>query len=274
MTSTQSDKVARFRALHAAPGAFVIPNPWDAGSARMLAHLGFQALATSSSATAGTLGRRDLSATREEALALARRIVDATDLPVSADLEDCFGDSPADVATTLRLAREIGLAGCSVEDAATRTSRPYDLGLSVERVAAAVEVAHSGPFQLVLTARAENFIRGNPNLDDTIKRLQAYERAGADVLFAPGLPNLDAVRAVCSSVSKPVNVIGFFLKGPPPTVAELAAVGAKRISLAAGLYRYAMAALRDAAQEIQQQGTLTFTSRAVSNADMNAFLPE
>lgn len=271
MSSTQQDKIAAFRALHAAPGAFVIPNPWDAGSARMLAHLGFKALATSSSAAAGTRGRLDLSATREEAFEMVSRIVLATDLPVSADLEDGFGDDPDAVRTTVRLAADSGLAGCSIEDAPTRTSLPYDLGLATERVAAAVE---AGPAKLVLTARAENFIRGNPNLQDTIRRLQAYERAGADVLFAPGLPDLQAVREVCASVSKPVNVIGFFLKGPPPTVAELAAAGAKRISLAAGLYRYAMAALRDAANEIQRQGTLTFTSRAVSNADMNAFLRE
>src|SRR5512134_3337603 len=206
MAATQSDKAARFRALHEGPGAFVIPNPWDAGSARILAALGFPALATSSGASAGVLGRRDGKVTREEALAHARAIVEATDLPVSADLEKGFGDAPAAAAETIRLAAEVGLVGGSIEDATGDPTRPlFDVGLATERVAAAAEAARALPFAFTLTARAENFLRGHPSLDDTIARLQAFERAGADVLFAPGLPDLAAVARVCGSVSKPVN---------------------------------------------------------------------
>src|SRR6266702_904286 len=187
--ATQNDKAARFRALHRGPGAFLIPNPWDAGSARALAGLGFQALATSSGACAGTLGRRDGKVTREEALAHARAIVMATDLPVSADLEKGFGDAPAVAAETIRLAAEVGLVGGPIEDATGDKDKPlYDLSLAAERVAAAVQAARALPFPFTLTARAENYLRGNPNLDDTIKRLQAFEKAGADVLMAPGLP--------------------------------------------------------------------------------------
>lgn len=272
MSTTQLEKIARFRALHEAPGAFVIPNPWDAGSARLLAHLGFQALATSSSAAAGTLGRSDHRVTRDEALQMARDIVLATDLPVSADLEHGFGDSPEAVSGTVRLAAKIGLAGCSIEDSPGGL-RPYDLGLATERVAAAVEAAGSSSARLVLTARAENFICDNPDLDDTIRRLQAYERAGADVLFAPGLPDLETIRTVCSAVSKPVNAIGY-IQGGRLSVEQLAAAGVKRISLATGLYRYAMAALREAATELQTQGTFTFISRALTNDAMHEFLRE
>ena len=221
MATSQGDKAARFRALHQGPGAFVIPNPWDAGSARILAGLGFEALATSSGASAGILGRRDGKVTRDEALAHARAIVAATDLPVSADLEKGFGDAPAVAAETIRLAAEVGLVGGSIEDATGDKDKPlYDIGLAAERVAAAAEAARALPFPFTLTARAENFLRGNPSLDDTIRRLQAFEKAGADVLFAPGLPDLAAVRAVCAAVSKPVNfMVG--IKGKSFTVAEL-----------------------------------------------------
>src|SRR5262245_31497352 len=249
MTMSQTDKATRFCALHRGPGAFVVPNPWDAGSARVLAGLGFQALATSSGASAGTLGRRDGKVTRDEALAHARAIVAATDLPVSADLEKGFGDAPAAAAETIRLAAETGLAGASIEDATGDKDRPlYDIVHAAERIAAAVQAARALPFPFTLTARAENFLRGNPDLDDTIKRLQAFETAGADVLFAPGLPDLAAVRAVCAAVSKPVNfMVG--IKGKSFTVADLEAAGVRRISLATSLYRMAMTGLADAARE-------------------------
>jgi len=272
MTASQNDKAARFRSLHEAPGYFVIPNPWDAGSARMLAALGFQALATSSGASAGILGRRDGMVTRDEALAQARGIVEATDIPVSADLEKCFGDAPAVVAETIRLAAGVGLVGGSVEDASGNKDKPlYDIGHATERVAAAVKAARSLPFPFTLTARTENFLRGNPNLDDTIKRLQAFEKAGADVLMSPGLPDLDAVRTVCASISKPFNfMVG--IKGKSFTVAELAAAGVKRISLAGSLYRAAMSGLLDAAREVKDNGTFGYLDRVLPTPDLNAFM--
>lgn len=270
MSVSQSEKIARFRALHAAPGAFVIPNPWDAGSARLLASLGFSALATSSSASAGTLGRRDYGLTRDVALALARQIVEAVDVPVSADLEDGFGVTPEVVRETVRLAASIGLAGCSIEDA-PGGAPAYDLGLATERIAAAAEAARALPFPFVLTARAENFLRGKPDLDDTILRLQAYERAGADVLFAPGISDLGAIRTVCRAVNKPVNVIAG-AKAGSPSIAELAAAGVKRISLATSLYRAAMTALRDAAIEVRDRGTFGYGARAMVGTELSAVM--
>ena len=274
MATTQSEKAARFRALHQAPGAFVIPNPWDAGSARVLAGLGFEALATSSGASAGILGRRDGKVTREEALSQARGIVAATDLPVSADLEKGFGDAPAVAAETIRLAAEVGLVGGSIEDATGDKDKPlYDFGLAVERVAAAVQAARALSFPFTLTARAENFLRGNPSLDDTIKRLLAFEKAGADVLFAPGLPDLEAVRAVCAAVSKPFNfMVG--IKGKSFTVAELQAAGVKRISLATSLYRKAMSGLINAAREVKDQGTFGYLDRSLTAPELNAFMQD
>jgi 2-methylisocitrate lyase-like PEP mutase family enzyme len=269
---TQSDRAVRFRALHEGPGAFVIPNPWDAGSARILAALGFQALATSSGASAGVLGRRDGAVTRDEALAHARAIVEATDLPVSADLEKCFADAPADAAQTIRLAASVGLVGGSIEDATGNKDKPlFDIGLATERVAAAVAVARALPFPFTLTARTESFLRGNPNLDDVIKRLQAFEQAGADVLMAPGLPDLAAVRAVCAAVSKPVNFMAG-IRGKSFTVAELTAAGVKRISLATSLYRSAMSGLIDAAREVKDKGTFDYVARGVSTPDLAAFM--
>lgn len=269
---SQTDKAARFRALHEGPGAFVIANPWDAGSARMLAALGFLALATSSGAAAGTLGRRDGQVTRDEALAHARAIVDACELPVSADLEKCFGDAPDVAAQTIRLAAGVGLVGGSIEDATGDPSRPlYDIGHATERVAAAAAAARAVGFPFTLTARTENFLRGNPSLDDTIKRLQAFEQAGADVLMAPGLPDLGAVRAVCSAVSKPVNLMAG-IKGKSFTVAELAQAGVRRISLATSLYRAAMTALLDAAREVKDKGTFGYLERSVTTAELNGFL--
>jgi 2-methylisocitrate lyase-like PEP mutase family enzyme len=270
--TAQSDKAARFRALHAGPGAFVIANPWDAGSARVLAALGFPALATSSGAQAGVLGRRDGRVARDEALAHARAIVEATDLPVSADLEKCFGDAPAVVAETIRLAAGTGLVGGSVEDATGDKAKPlYDFAHAVERVAAAAEAARALPVPFTLTARAENFLRGKPDLDDTILRLQAFERAGADVLFAPGLPDLASVRAVCAALGKPFNFMAG-IKGKTFTVAELEAAGVRRISLATSLYRAAVSGLVEAAREVKERGTFGYLDRTLTTPELNAFM--
>ncbi|MGH8668500.1 MAG: isocitrate lyase/PEP mutase family protein [Burkholderiales bacterium] len=263
-------KAERFRALHQGPGAFILPNPWDAGSARLLAGLGFLALATSSGACAGTLGRRDGRVTREEALAHAQAIVRATDLPVSADLEKGFGDAPAAAAETIRLAAQAGLAGGSIEDSTGNRDKPlFDFHHAVERVAAAAEAAARANF--VLTARAENFLRGNPDLDDTIRRLQAFEKAGAEVLFAPGLPDLAAVRAVCAAVSKPVNFMAG-IKGKSFSVAELGAAGVRRISLATSLYRAAMTGLLDAAREVKEEGSFGYLEQTLATPDLNGFM--
>jgi 2-methylisocitrate lyase-like PEP mutase family enzyme len=272
MAATQADKAARFKALHEGPGAFVIANPWDAGSARVLAALGFQALATSSGASAGVLGRRDGRVTRDEALAHARVIVEATDLPVSADLEKGFGDAPSAAAETIRLAAAVGLVGGSIEDATGDKAKPlYDLSHATERVAAAVEAARALPFPFMLSARAENFLRGNPDLDDTIRRLQAFERAGADVLFAPGLPDLASVRAVCAAVSKPFNFMAG-IKGKTFTVRELEAAGVRRISVATSLYRAAVSGLVEAAREIRDQGTFRYLERTLTTSELNGFM--
>src|SRR5712691_2913035 len=221
--TTQADKAAEFHALHEGSSAFVVANAWDAGSARILAGLGFPALATSSGAQAGTLGRVDGRVNRNEALAHCRAIVAATDLPVSADLEKGFGDPPAVVAETIRLAAEAGLVGCSIEDATGDRTKPlFDLGLATERVAAAVQTARALPFAFTLTGRAEGFLRGNTNLDNLIQRLQAFEQAGADVLMAPGLPDLASVRTVCSALSKPFNFMAG-IKGKSFSVGELEA---------------------------------------------------
>jgi 2-methylisocitrate lyase-like PEP mutase family enzyme len=269
MTASQTDKAIRFRDLHAAQGSFLIANVWDGGSARILGGLGFKALATSSGASAATLGRLDGHVSREEALAQVRVLVGATDLPLSADLENGFGDSPEIVAETIRLAGAAGLVGGSIEDATGNADRPlYDPAQATERIAAAVEAARALPFPFTLTARTENFLRGNPDLDDTIRRLQAFDRAGADVLFAPGLPDLAAVRSVCAALTKPVN----FMVGMPGksfTVAELTAAGVKRISLATSLYRAAMGGLIAAAREASEQGTFGFVETA---PNVNSFL--
>ncbi len=269
---TQDDKARRFWALHQRPGAFVMPNPWDGGSACMLAGLGFEALATSSGAGAGTLGRRDGAISRDEALALAQAIVRATDLPVSADLENGFGDSPETVAETIRLAAAAGLVGGSIEDFTGVAERPlYDIGHATERIAAAAEAARSLGFPFTLTARAENYLRGQPDLDDTIRRLQAYELAGADVLFAPALPDLDAVRTVCAALTKPVNFM-VAIRGRSFTVAALEAAGVRRISLATSLYRAAMSGLAAAAREVREHGTFGYLDRCLTTPEMNAFL--
>ena len=269
---TQNDKANAFRALHEAVGVFVMPNPWDAGSARVLAGLGFRALATSSGASAGVLGRRDGMVTRDEALAHARAIVEASELPVAADLEKGFGDSPDVVAETIRMAADVGLVGGSIEDATGDPATPlYDLETAVKRIEAAVAAARALPFRFTLTARSENYLRGNPDLDDTIRRLQAFEKAGADVLFAPGLPDLAAVRAVCAAVAKPVNFMAG-IRGRSFTVAELEAAGVKRISLATSLYRAAMTGLVDAAREVKERGTFDYLDRSLKTAELNEYL--
>ena len=268
----QYEKAARFRELHQKSGAFIFPNPWDGASARLLEAEGFVALATSSAAHAATLGRRDGGVVRDEALAHARLLAEAVDVPVAADLENGFGAAPEFVADTIRLAAVTGLVGGSIEDATGDAAAPlYTHAAATDRIAAAVQAARALPFPFTLTARAENFIRGNPNLDDTIQRLQAFERAGADVLFAPGLPDLAAVRRVCASVSKPVNVMAS-VAGKGFTVADLAAAGVKRISLAASLYRAAMTGLLDAAREVKDRGTFTFVERTLTTAELNARL--
>ena len=259
-----------FRALHQGPRALLMPNPWDAGSARILAGLGYQALATSSGACAGTLGRRDGRVTRAEALAHARAIVQATPLPVSADLEKCFGDDPAAAAQTIRLAAETGLAGGSIEDATGSKDKPlFDFNHAVERVAAAAEAARQADF--VLTARTENFLRGNPDLDDTIRRLQAFEKAGAEVLFAPGLPDLAAVRAVCAAVSRPVNFMAG-IRGKTFAVADLEAAGVRRISFATSLYRAAMSALVEAGREVKDAGSFGYLEHTMSTPELNGYM--
>lgn len=271
MTAMQTEKAKRFQALHERTGAFVIPNPWDVGTARILAAAGFEALATTSAGLAFSLGRPDGALTRTQHLDHARAIVEASDLPVAADLENCFGDDPATVAETIRLAAETGLVGGSVEDATGDPLRPiYDFALSVERVAAAVEAARSLSCPFMLTARAENFLHGRPDLDDTLRRLQAYEAVGANVLYAPALPGLDAIKTVCGALSKPLNVLA---GGKHPfSVEELSAAGVQRISLGSALSRAALGALMRAAREIMDKGTFSFIPEAAPFAELNEFM--
>ncbi len=272
MAVSQEDKALAFRALHERPGCFVIPNPWDAGTARLLTSLGFEALATTSAGLAIALGRRDGSAavSREEALANARDIVAATPLPVSADLEGGYADDPEGVAETIRRAAETGLVGGSIEDARSTGGAPiYDFGLAVERVAAAVEAARALPFPFVLTARAENFLHGRPDLEDTLRRLQAFQEAGADVLYAPGLQSRAEIAAVVAALERPVNVV-MGLKGATLTLQELAEIGVKRVSLGSSLSRAAIGAFLRAAREVKEQGSFTFADEAVSFGEVNA----
>jgi 2-methylisocitrate lyase-like PEP mutase family enzyme len=274
MQSSQSDKARIFRALHERSGAFVIPNPWDVGTARILAGLSFEALATTSAGLAFALGRRDGegAVSRDEALAHARAIVGAAALPVSADLENGFGDAPETAAETIRLAADAGLVGASIEDATGDLDRPiYDAALAVERIAAAAEAARALPFPFTLTARAENFLHGRPDLDDTIRRLQAFEAAGADVLYAPGLRDLAMIRTVCAAVGKPVNVV-MGLAGAPFSVEDLAAVGVRRISLGSALSRAALGAFLRAAREVKERSTFSFADDAASFADLDPFM--
>jgi 2-methylisocitrate lyase-like PEP mutase family enzyme len=265
----QFEKAQRFKAMHEGP-LFVIPNPWDAGTARLLASLGFGALTTTSAGLAYSLGRQDMSVSREEALKNAADIIAAVDLPVAADLENGYGDAPEDAATTIRRAAEVGLVGGSIEDATGRTDAPiYGFEHTVERVAAAVEAARALPFAFTFVARAENFLHGRPDLDDTIRRLQAFEKAGADVLFAPGLPSLEAIRTVCASVSKPVNVV-LGAKNTPYSLDQLADAGVKRVSTGSSFARAALTGLRDAALELLGPGTVTYLDKAITSAEVAA----
>jgi len=272
MTVTQNEKANRFRELHSGPGAFIIPNPWDIGSARLLAGLGFQALATSSAASAAAIGLKDGGLTREQALTHARSIVEATDLPVSADLENGFGDAPEVVAEAIRLAASTGLVGCTIEDVTGNHDNPlYEFSFAVERIAAAAEAVRALPFPFVLTARTHNLLYSGASLDETIRRLQAFEHAGADVLFAPALPDLAAVRAVCAAVSKPFNfMVG--IKGKSFTVAELTEAGVRRISLATSLYRAAMTGFLDAARQVRDRGNFVFLDQCVTTAELNKLM--
>jgi len=257
---TQAEKAARFLSLHRPGEPLLMANAWDAGSAKLFAHLGFEALATTSSGFAATLGRADYGATREEALAHAAALADATDLPVSADLENGYADRPAGVAETVRLAAGTGLAGCSVEDFTGRADDPiYALDAAAARVAAAAEAAHSGPVHLVLTARAENYLRGRPDRDDTIARLRAYQGAGADVLFAPGLRDLADIEAIVGALDRPVSVLAW--PGAPP-VAELGRVGVARISVGGAFAFAGLAAAVDAARELRESGTYGYLEQS------------
>lgn len=268
---TQREKAEKFKALHERAEAFVIPNPWDVSSARLLAALGFEALATTSAGFANSLGKLDGEVTRDEAIEHCRALCAATDLPVSADLENCFADAPEKVGETILLGAQAGLVGGSIEDySGGHENSIYDFGLAVERVQAAVEAARSLDFPFMLTARAENLIRGRDELDDTIRRLQAFEAAGADVLYAPGLKTLDEVRLVAGAVTKPVNVLGPMLKGV--TVAELSEVGAQRISTGGALARAALTALLRAGEEMLNSGSFEWTSSLVSSSDVKKLL--
>lgn len=267
----QSGKAAQFRALHQRDGAFVIPNPWDVGTARILASMGFEALATTSAGLAFSLGLPEGAVSREQALAHCRQIVAATDLPVSADLEKGFGDSPESVADTIRAAAETGLAGCSIEDHTGGPDDPiFEFDLAVERIVAAVEAARGLPHDFVLTARCENFLWGRPDLDDTIRRLQVFEAAGADVLYAPGLHDLDTIRAVCASLAKPVNVV-MGMPGATFGIAELAGVGVKRISVGSALCRAAFGAFVSAASEMKEAGTFGFAAGAIGFTELEGY---
>ena len=275
MSISQAEKGKRFRALHDGPGTFAIPNPSDAGTARILTSLGFKALATTSAGVAFSLGRRDGMGlvSREETLQNARAIVEATDLPVSADLEKCFGDEPEIVAETIRKAAAVGLVGGSVEDATGDEGRPiFDHVLAVERVAAAVAAARALPIPFIVVGRAENFLHGRADLKDTIRRLQGYAEAGADVLYAPGLPDLEAIRTVCAAVApRPVNALAGG-KGSGLTVANLAAAGVRRISVGSALTRAAFGAFLRGAREIMEKGTFTFGDEAATFAELTEFM--
>lgn len=269
---SQKDKGKAFAALHEEQGAFVIPNAWDAGSARLLQHLGFQALATTSAGFAFSIGRPDgaEAVTREETLGNAGAIAGASSLPVSADLEGGFGDAPEECAKTIKLAAQAGLVGGSIEDATGRKDNPiYEFEASVERVAAAAEAAKSLPFRFMLTARSENFLHGRPNLADTIMRLQAFQNAGADVLFAPGLTSSEDIATVVREVDRPVNVV-MGLKGNLLTVEELSRLGVRRISVGGAFARAALGAFLAAAREVQSKGTFTFAKDAVPHGELNA----
>jgi 2-methylisocitrate lyase-like PEP mutase family enzyme len=267
---TQAEKGKAFRALHQRDRAFIIPNPWDAGTARLLAHLGFEALATTSMGYAFSIGQRDGTLSREQTLENAAEMAKATDLPVSADLEKGFGDAPEDAAETIRLAAAAGVVGGSIEDATGRAGDPiYEIKQAAERVRAAVEAARALPFTFTLTGRAENYLHGRPDLKDTIARLQAYQEAGADVLYAPGLATKEDIAAVVRSVDRPVNVV-MGLRGVQLGVAELSAMGVKRISVGSSLCRAALGAFLRAGREMREHGTFTYAGEAASAKEITA----
>lgn len=271
--TTQAEKAIQFQALHQQPEPFVVANPWDAGTARILTALGFRALSTTSAGLAFTLGKQDgtASVTRDEALANARSIVEATSLPVAADLENGYGHSPEAAAETIRVAAQTGLVGGSIEDATSDPNRPiYDFNLAVERIAAAAAAAHSLPFPFMFVARAENYLHGRPDLDDTIRRLQAFEAAGAEVLYAPGVIREEDIRTLCASVTKPVNVLMGFKGAAPLSVKELGRLGVRRVSIGSGFSRAAFTAFLHAAREVRDHGTFTFTNEAFYMSELTA----
>jgi len=268
--TTQHEKAAALRALHDRDGIFVIANAWDAGSAKLLAAAGFEAIATTSAGFAYTLGMRDNTPGRDAVLRNAADIVAAVDLPVSADLENGFGDDPETVAETIRLASETGLAGGSIEDSTQNPEQPlYDTAHAAERIAAAVEAARALPCDFVLTARAENYLVGRPDIDDVIQRLQAYQEAGADCLYAPGLKQEADIRAVLAAVDRPVNVIMGLAGGPGFTVASLAEMGVRRISVGSAFARQAYGGLLEAAREVRSTGRFDCFQGGISNAELN-----
>jgi len=270
---TQEEKGKAFRELHERPAAFIMPNPWDAGSAVLLAGLGFEALATTSAGCAFSLGRRDNSIGRDEAIKHLSTIASATDLPVSGDLENGFGDNPSDAAETIRQAGASGAVGASIEDATYRLEAPiYDLGLAVERIRAAVEVARSFSCPFTLTARCENYLVGRSDIGETIKRLQAYQNAGADVLYAPGVVRRDEIATLVKSLDRPVNVIAA-LQGFPISLSELSELGVRRISVGSALARAAYGAFLRAAEEMKNSGTFDFSDQAVSYRDLSVMFP-
>jgi 2-methylisocitrate lyase-like PEP mutase family enzyme len=266
---TQAEKARAFRALHQRPGAFIIPNPFDAGTARLLAHLGFEALATTSAGAAFTAGKPDHGVHRDAMLEHVAAIVEAVDLPVSGDLENGYGDLPEEAAQTILLAASAGLVGGSIEDSTNRAGHPiYEIGAAAERIQAAAEAAHGLSFPFTLTARAENYLHGCENLADTIKRLQAYQQAGADVLYAPGLVRKQDIESVVRSFDRPVNVLAG-LGEVPLDLAALTALGVKRISVGGALARAALGAFLRAAQEMRDNGQFTFAKDAASGQDLN-----
>lgn len=267
---TQAEKGEAFAELHKRAGTFIIPNPWDVGSARLLAHLGFEALATSSAGYAFSIGKPDNAVGREAMLAHAAAVAAATDLPVSIDLENGFGDAPEIVAETIRLAAATGAVGGSIEDATGRADNPqYERALAIDRIRAGAEVVRTLPFRFMLTARAENYLVGKPDLKATIERLQMYQEAGADVLYAPGLTTKDDIATLISSVDRPVNVL-MGLKGVKLTVDDVSALGAKRISVGSGLARCALGAFLRAARDIREHGTFAFAEEAVDYRTINS----
>ena len=269
---TQAERARAFRALHERAGLFIMPNPWDAGTAKLFASLGFEALATTSLGFANSLGRVDgtLALSREEVIANCREIASATDLPVNADLENGYADDPDEAATIFRLAADAGIVGGSIEDSTGNPAKPiYDFDLAVARVAAAARVAHSLPFPFTLTARAENYLHGRPDLDDTIRRLEAFAAVGADVLYAPGLRDLETIRRVVAAVQKPMNVV-MSAADPEITAQQLADIGVKRISVGGALSRLAFAAVRDAAVAMRDAGTFQWVRDTFPSKDLKS----